>query len=253
MWAILLAFAACSGGDDDGPVADAAAHDPDAAADDDAAADAGAPDCAAERAAFWTVTLPAACEGRRTCIDSRQRFWVDGAPFVPRGVYNGGVDVARVFDNCPPAEACQETTPADWDGYVTMLADAGFNLIQERSRFTPDLADAVHANETVRFAHLLWSDPFTLEGHDAIAQDVEAAATDPDVVWWFGPDEIDFNDDWPTAAGIRRILFGDDRDLDSLLRGEYAPGGDPYLPADEPAHDTRTPLPVPASSARACR
>jgi hypothetical protein len=237
---VVVLLVACSSGAGGGEVPDAgidAQVRTDAGAGPDAAADAGPPDCAEDRAAFWTTTLPIECDGRRTCIDADERFWVDGAPFVPRGVYNGGADVARVFANCPPAEDCEETTPADYRAYVAMLAEAGFNLIQERSRFTPELADAVHEDPTVRFAHLLWSDPFTVEGHDSIVEDVEAAAADPDVVFWFGPDEVDFNDDWPTAAGIRRILFGDDRDLDGLLRGEYAPDGDPYLPDHEPAHD----------------
>ncbi len=71
-----------------------------------------------------------------------------------------------------------------------------------------------------------------------MVSDIAAAAADPDVVMWFGPDEVDFNDDWAEAAGIRRLLRGSSPALDALLHGEYAPTtAAPYLPAAEPAHD----------------
>jgi hypothetical protein len=204
------------------------------------AADGGADaalDCEADQRAHFAHALPAECAGARTCIDARQRFWLDGEPFFPRGVYNGGFEWARLLDNCPAGAACQATTPADVDAYVQMLADAGFNLIQERSRNVAPLLAAVNASPEVRFAHLLWADPFSADGHDAMIAEIEQAAADPDVAMWFGPDEVDLNYDWHTAAGIRRLLRGASPELDALLGGNYAPPGDPFLPADEPAHD----------------
>jgi hypothetical protein len=194
--------------------------------------------CEADQAASWPHPAPAACSGRRTCIDERRRLWVDGAPFFPRGVYNGGYEYARLLDNCPAGAECEATTPANAAGYVAMLDAAGLNLIMDRSRFlAAELLDAIHASPQMRLAHLLWSDPFTVEGHDAMVADIVAAAADDDVVMWFGPDEIDLNSNWAEAAGIRRILRGASPALDALLAGPYAPGGTPYLPADEPAHD----------------
>ncbi len=213
---------------------------PDVPLRDDAALDAPADtsvDCEADQRQAWSYTLPAVCKGRRTCVDARQRFWVEGEPWIPRGVYNGGFEFQKLLGNCPAGAACEATTPADVDAYVQMLASAGFNLIQERSRNVAPLLAAVNANPAVRFAHLLWADPFTEQGHDAMAAEIAAAAADPDVVMWFGPDEVDVNYDWPTAAGIRRILRGASPELDALLAGDYAPPGTPYLPAGESAHD----------------
>src|SRR5262245_49131147 len=98
--------------------------------------------CRADHERRWPIALPSSCAGRRTCIDDRKRFWVDGRPFFPRGVYNGGFEYQRVLDNCPASGACRLTQPKDVNDYVRMLADAGFNLIQERSRNVPKLLDA---------------------------------------------------------------------------------------------------------------
>jgi hypothetical protein len=117
------------------------------------------------------------------------------------------------------------------------MVAGGFNMVQERSLFVADLRAAVHANPDIYFAHLLWSDPFTQEGRAALVAEIEEAAEDPDVVMWFGPDEVDMWNDWSTAAGIRRLLRGSSADLDAALAGVWSPGGDPYIPADEPAHD----------------
>ena len=43
-------------------------------------------------------------------------------------------------------------------------------------------------------------------GRAALVAEIEEAAEDPDVVMWFGPDEVDLWNDWSTAAGIRRGL-----------------------------------------------
>jgi hypothetical protein len=158
-------------------------------------------------------------------------------PFIPRGLYNAGFEHERVLENCPAGEPCEATTPADLAAYLEQMAAGGFNLVQERSLFVADLRAAVHANDDIYFAHLLWSDPFTEKGHDALVAEIEEAAEDPDVVMWFGPDEVDLWNDWSTAAGIRRLLRGSSEPLDSALAANWAPPVEPYLPADEPAHD----------------
>lgn len=202
-------------------------------------ADAGAPplECAEEHAMDWPVAPPSQCNGLRTCLDERGRWWLSTAPFIPRGLYNAGYEYARVLDNCPSGAACESTTPADVQAYVEQLASAGFNLIQERSRQVEPLRQAVNADPRVYFAHLLWSDPFTEEGHDALVADIEAAAEDPDVIMWMGPDEIDMWNNWDEALAIRRLLRGSSEELDGLLSGIWAPEAGSYLPAEEPAHD----------------
>jgi hypothetical protein len=162
---------------------------------------------------------------------------VSGEPFVPRGLYNAGFEYDRVLDNCPAGVACEATTPVDLEAYLEQMAGGGFNLVQERSLYVPDLRAAVHANPDIYFAHLLWSDPFTEDGREALVAEIEEAAEDPDVVMWFGPDEVDLWDDWSTAAGIRRLLRGSSPELDAALAGSWSPGGNPHIPADEPAHD----------------
>ena len=192
--------------------------------------------CVTDQASAWVLADPG-CSGR-TCIDGARRFWVDGAPFMPRGVYNGGYEYAQLLDNCPDGQACQATTPADAAEYVAMLVDGGINVIMDRSLTMPAaLRDAIHAEPKMKIAHLLWSDPFTEQGHDALVSEIEAAAADDDVVMWFGPDEIDLWNNWSESAGIRRLLRGNSAELDALLTGKYAPGGDPFLPEREPAHD----------------
>lgn len=183
--------------------------------------------------------LPAACVGRRSCIDDKGRWWVDGKPFLPRGVYNGGYDYLKLLDNCPSGQACESTTPTDAADYVARLADAGFNLIMDRSRYLPaDLLAAIHGEPTMKIAHLLWSDPFEKEGREAMLADIQAAAADNDVVMWFGPDEVDLNINWAQAAGIRRLLRGASPALDELLtKPFFKPQGEAVLPPDEPAHD----------------
>ena len=234
--AAVVACVACGATDapEAPPAAAVASSDPIPDAAPVAPLDAAA--CKADHERAWPVLAPAECAGRRTCVDARRRFWVDGRPFIPRGVYNGGFEYARVLANCPAGAACQASTPADVHAYVRMLADAGFNLIQERSRNVKDLLDAIHAEPRMRIAHLLWSDPFTKDGHDAMVADVAAAAADPSVVMWFGPDEIDLNAGWAMAAGIRRILRGKSAATDALLT-ESSPGASAYVPQDEPAHD----------------
>lgn len=134
-----------------------------------------ATDASDAHAAFWTYQLPQACTGKRRCVDAHGRFWANGQPWFPRGVYNGGIEYLQVLSNCPADAACQEDPPI----------------------------------------------------------------ADPDVMIWFGPDELDLNDFWPMAAGIRRILRGSSPALDALLAGPYAPTDmSPYLPATEPVHDT---------------
>lgn len=194
--------------------------------------------CAEDHAEHWRPLLPAECQGRRVCVDDRHRFWLDGVPFVPRGVYNAGFEYTRVLSNCPVGQPCEATTPADVDAFVTVLADAGFNLVMERSRAVPLLLEALHKNTQVHIAHLVDTDPFTQESHDAVTADVEAAAADPDVLMWFGPDEIDVNGTWSTAGGIRRILHGSNPTIDANLAGILAPSTpDPWLPDVEAAHD----------------
>ncbi len=205
--------------------------------------------CQLARKARWTVSEPPSCQSPRTCVDPRGRFWVEGKPFVPRGLYNGGWEYVKLLANCPEEAACHEWNPTDVGAFVKMLADAGFNLIQERSRFNKPLLDAVHAEPRMKFAHLLWSDPFTQQGHDDMVSDIQAAAADPSVVMWFGPDEIDHNDDYPTAAGIRRILRGSRPDTDKLIQDYPAPAGaEAYLPTNEPAAD---PMSLPFGAALA--
>lgn len=220
------------------PGVDAPATEP---AQDDAAYPAGpamsADACARDHAAAYRPSAPATCTGRRTCVDGRGRFWLRGAPFFPRGAYNNGADYKKLLGNCPTGETCKLTTPKDADAYVRMLADAGLNLVQERSRFAGELLEAIHREPRVHIAHLLWSDPFTAEGHDAMVRDVEAAAADGDVVMWFGPDEVDLNAGFAMAAGIRRVLRGASPALDALLAGRYAAGAGAYLPVGEPPHD----------------
>jgi len=194
-------------------------------------------DCAAEHAADWQLATPPSCAGGRTCLDERGRWWLFDEPFVPRGLYNAGHEYSQVLSNCPPGEDCEATTPADLEAYLEQMAAGGFNLIQERSLFVGDLRDAVHANPDIYFAHLLWSDPFTEAGREALVAEIEEAAEDPDVVMWFGPDEVDLWNDWSTAAGIRRLLRGSSTDLDAALAGLWSPGGDPFIPETEPAHD----------------
>ena len=95
----------------------------------------------------------------------------------------------------------------------------GINLIMERSRScTKELLDAIHADPKMYIAHLLWADPFTMDGHDKMVAEISAAAADTKVVMWYGPDEVDYNNDWAEAAGIRRILQGSSPALDALLR-----------------------------------
>ena len=199
----------------------------------------GAQACSADRNAFWTFAVPTACVGKRTCIDARYRFWVNGRPFRPRGVYNGGSEYLKVMASCPAGSLCEATTPHDAAGYVKILADAGINLFTERSRFlAKEMLDAIHAEPGMQIAHLLWNDPFTKDGHDAMVTEIEAAAADPKVVMWFGPDEVDYNDNWAEAAGIRRLLRGSSPALDELLHGAYTPKtAMPFLPDAEPAHD----------------
>ncbi len=195
--------------------------------------------CVADQGKHWIVLAPADCMGKRTCIDAQKRFWVDGKPFLPRGVYNGGYEYQKVIANCPVGEPCEATTPKDAAGFVKLLADGGINLIMDRSRFLKqELLDAIHAEPRMKIAHLLWSDPFTQQGHDDMVADIDAAAADSDVVLWFGPDEIDLNSNWAEAAGIRRLLRGASPELDQLMSsGKYKPAGTPFLPMDEPAHD----------------
>ena len=213
------------------------AGEPPAAYDADPAPLEGAA-CDADQAAHWTWQPPATCSGLRTCVDARMRYWVDEEPFFPRGVYNGGYEYAWLLSNCPAGAACAATNPADEVAYVQVLVDAGFNLIMDRSRYlVQPFLDAIHAAPQMKIAHLLWSDPFTTQGHDDMVADITAAAADPDVVMWFGPDEVDLWDNWSMAAGIRRLLRGASPELDALLTGKYAPGGTPYLPMNEPAHD----------------
>lgn len=203
--------------------------------------------CRDEHTHAWVASLPASCGAKRTCIDPRGRFWVEGRPFFPRGVYNGGWEFSKVLSTCPSGAACSAWNPRDVGGYVRMLADAGFNLIQERSRNTKELVAAIHAEPRMKIAHLLWSDPFTQEGHDAMVADVKAAAADSSVVMWFGPDEIDLNKNYPMAAGIKRILRGASADTDALLAAYPAPS-DAVLPTGEPAAD---PLALPFAAALA--
>ena len=193
--------------------------------------------CGEQHAANWPLADAPGCAGGRTCLDERGRWWLEGKPFIPRGLYNAGFEYVRVFDNCANGNPCEETTPQDLEAYLDQMAQGGFNLIQERSRFVPDLRDAVNAHPEIYFAHLLWSDPFTEEGHAALVEEIEAAAEDPDVIMWFGPDEVDMWDNWSMAAGIRRILRGASTQLDVGLASVWAPEGEPYLPADQPAHD----------------
>jgi len=205
--------------------------------------------CASDQAAHWTVVAPSVCLGKRTCIDERMRFWVDGEPFFPRGLYNGGYEYARLADNCPEGEACGATTPADADAYVAMLVVAGFNVIMERTVVMASaLRDAVHGEARMKLAHLLWSDPFTEEGHAGLVDDIDSAVADEDVIMWFGPDEIDIWGNWHDAAGIRRLLRGSDPEIDALLTGKHAPPGDPFIPATQVAHD---PLGLPFGAALA--
>jgi hypothetical protein len=205
--------------------------------------------CQLARKARWTVSEAPSCQSPRTCVDPRGRFWVEGKPFIPRGLYNGGWEYTKLLANCPEGAECRGWNPSDVNAFVKMLADAGFNLIQERSRYNKPLLDAVHAEPRMKFAHLLWSDPFTQKGHDDMVSDIQAAAADPSVVMWFGPDEIDHNDDYPTAAGIRRILRGSRADTDKLVQDYPAPAGNgAFLPKDEPAAD---PMSLPFGAALA--
>lgn len=193
--------------------------------------------CVADHAAAYRPLLPAACASKRTCVDDRGRFWLGGAPFFPRGAYNNGADYRKLLTNCPAGAPCNATTPKDVTAYVRAIADVGLNLVAERSRYGAELLEAIHAEPRVHIAHLLWSDPFTQDGHDAMVQDVEAAAADPDVVMWFGPDEVDLNDNFAMAAGIRRILRGAGTPVDALLDGKHRAPAGAHLPANEPAHD----------------
>jgi hypothetical protein len=230
----LSSFVACEAGGQDGT------HDADGGEIFNADAGSDVADsltCAEEHARDWTVSAAPACAGGRTCIDDRGRWWVHGAPFIARGLYNAGFEFQRVLDNCAAGEPCEATTPTDLNAYLDQMAAGGFNLIQERSRNVADMRAAVNAHPDIYFAHLLWSDPFTEEGHGALVEEIEAAAEDPDVIMWFGPDEVDMWDDWSTAAGIRRILRGASTQLDVGLASVWAPEGEPYLPADQPAHD----------------
>ncbi|MFO0675956.1 MAG: hypothetical protein U0169_05445 [Polyangiaceae bacterium] len=195
--------------------------------------------CATDRAKAYAPVTPANCDGKRTCIDGRQRVWVRGAPFFARGVYNGGSEWKKVAENCPAGAACASTNPTTPAAFVATLASGGFNLVMERTRYLPAaMLDAVHADPKVAFAHLLWSDPFTEEGHAGLVAEIEAAAKDDDVVMWFGPDEVDLNANFHDAVGIRRILRGSSPTIDRALATTYAPPKpNPFLPADEPAHD----------------
>lgn len=257
--ALTLALGAPLGcGDDGEPPADAGgvpdAGPPDASADS-SVADAGPfddpaarypaePDpptgaaCVADRAAHWTFTTPAACETGRLCVDERGRTWHDGAPIVLRGLYQSGFEAEAVLGNCPAGAACQATQPADHEAYVAVLGDAGFNLlVDEMERLSPELKAAVDADDRVFLTHVLFGDPFTEEGHDAFVAEIERNAEDPELLMWFGPDEPDLNRTWPMATGFRRLLSGASAETDALLAGRYRPDGDPFLPADEPAHD----------------
>jgi hypothetical protein len=194
--------------------------------------------CRAHQLAHWQPKAPPECAGKRTCVDGARRFWVNGAPFFPRGVYNGGHEYASLAASCPPNAPCRQTTPKDAAGFVAMLASAGFNLVMDRTLvLDAALRAAVHGDRRVFFAHLLWSEVFTAEGHDAMVAEIEEAAADGDVVMWFGPDEIDLWNNWAQAAAIRRLLRGASVGLDALLAGRFAPPGTPYLPPGEPAHD----------------
>ncbi|MCC7536971.1 MAG: hypothetical protein IT379_12195 [Deltaproteobacteria bacterium] len=195
--------------------------------------------CRADQEAHWTFETPAACVGRRTCIDARGRFHRDGAPWIPRGVYHGGIEVEHLLASCPAGAACETTQPRDHGAYVAMLADAGFDVILEHhDRLSPGLRAAIAAEPRVGTAHLLFGDPFSREGHDALVAEIERAAADPDVWLWFGPDEPDLNRTWPMATGIKRLLRGASTEIDALLAGRYRPStGEPYLPSGEPAHD----------------
>lgn len=195
------------------------------------------PSCSEQHRLDWEIAAAPSCAGGRTCLDDRGRWWLLGEPFIPRGLYNAGFEYDRLFDNCPAGADCEDTNPADVHAYLEQMAGGGFNLVQERSLFVADLRAAVHANPHIYFAHLLWSDPFTEEGREALVAEIEEAAEDPDVVMWFGPDEVDMWDDWPTAAGIRRLLRGSSPELDAALAGAWSPGEGAVLPVDEPAHD----------------
>lgn len=235
---VCVAMVACSKGEDT-----QAAAAPPVDGGGEAAVDTGPPPVRGEAACReahlieWPVSLPPSCAGKRTCVDGAGHFWVEGKPFFPRGVYNGGSDANKLFTNCPEGAACRGWNPVDLPAYVRLLADAGINLIQERSRYNVALLDAVHGEPRMKYAHLLWSDPYTPQGHDDMEEDIKAAAADPSVVMWFGPDEIDLNDDYPTAAGIRRILRGPTAEVDVALR-TYPPPSGAYLPDAQAPADT---------------
>ena len=195
--------------------------------------------CLADHDAYWSFSVPAQCSGKRTCIDARQRFWVDGAPFIPRGVYHGGVEFPNVLTSCPAGAPCEATDPADADAYVKTLADGGINLILEKyPGLRADLLAAIQGEARMKIAAILWpTDVFTQATHDALVAEITTAVADPNVAMWFGPDEIGLNALQPLATGIRRILRGKSSEIDALLAGKYSPGGTPYLPDPEPPHD----------------
>lgn len=194
--------------------------------------------CAAEHAGLPAAPPPECADpSRRTCIDDAGRWWHLGAPFFPVGVYNGGFEWAQLQDNCPPRARCQATTPRTVDAYLALLASGGINVVMERSRFTLELTAAINRHPDIYIAHLLWADMFADQAaHDAMVDEIEAAAADPDVVMWFGPDEVDLNDNFAMAAGIRRLLRGDSRALDDFIT-TYSDEPPAYFPASEPAHD----------------
>ncbi len=206
--------------------------------------------CTADHEATYRPTAPSTCAAKRTCFDDRQRVWVNAKPFFARGVYNGGYEYKRIIENCPAGAPCSARNPKTAADFVRLLADGGFNLIMDRTRtLAKEMADAIRAEDRVHLAHLLWSDPFTREGHDGLISEIAGASADPEVVMWFGPDEVDLNANMFDSVGIRRILRGSSPTLDGLLRTKYKPSKpDPFLPETEPAHD---PLGLPFGAALA--
>lgn len=195
--------------------------------------------CAADQDSVWILADPGACATGRSCIDGNGRTWAAGEPWIVRGVYHGGRELETLLTNCPAGADCEATQAADHADYVRILADAGINVILEnRMILSPEILAAIDAEPRMGIAHLLFDDPFTVEGHDRLVAQIEAVAEDPNVMLWFGPDEPDLNRTWPMATGIARLLRGANAQLDGLLAGRYRPAASmPFLPADEPAHD----------------
>ena len=203
--------------------------------------------CLQDHAAFWQIDIPEHCLDKRSCIDSRQRFWVDAQPFIPRGVYDGGRQINQLLENCPADAACADTNPKDAHEYVDVLLSAGINVILENVKYMPEaLREAITASEGMKLAHTLWNDPFSEEGNTTLASEISEVAENPNLIFWFGPDEAGMWNTWSMAAGMKRILHGNSSQIDALLNDVYQPGNDAYLPTTQEAADPYN-LPYPAA------